>query len=99
MPHRANLVARILLSVIVISLLSGCLYRPGGIAPSNIPLEGRSYRMVGETAASTQNAQQKHNHAQPDHRPPPAETGQWGKRTSGSRLYMEPLSRRERSRQ
>jgi hypothetical protein len=52
MPHRANLVARILLSVIVISLLSGCLYRPGAIAPSNIPLEGRSYRMVGETAAT-----------------------------------------------
>jgi hypothetical protein len=52
MPHRANLVTRILLSLIVISLLSGCIYRPGGIAPSNIPLEGRSYRMVGETAST-----------------------------------------------
>jgi hypothetical protein len=52
MSHRANLVARVLLPVIAISLLSACMYRPGGIAPSNIPLEGRSYRQVGETAAT-----------------------------------------------
>ena len=44
MSHRGNLVARILLPVIAISLLAGCIQSPGGIAPSNIPLEGRSYR-------------------------------------------------------
>jgi hypothetical protein len=52
MFHRANLVAKVLLPVIGIALLSACIYRPGGIAPSNIPLEGRSYRVVGETAST-----------------------------------------------
>ena len=53
MSKRANLVVRILLSVCVLSLLSGCINSPGGIAPSNIPLEGRHYRVVGETASSS----------------------------------------------
>jgi hypothetical protein len=52
MSHRANIVARVLLPVITISLLSACIYQPGGIAPSNIPLDGRSYRVVGETAST-----------------------------------------------
>jgi hypothetical protein len=52
MSHRANLAARILLPVIAISLLSACIYRPGGIAPSNIPLDGRAYRVVGEVAST-----------------------------------------------
>jgi len=52
MSHRANIVARVLLPLITISLLSACIYRPGGIAPSNIPLEGRSYHEVGETAST-----------------------------------------------
>jgi len=52
MSHRANIVARVLLPVIAISMLSACIYRPGGIAPSNIPLDGRSYRVVGETSST-----------------------------------------------
>ena len=52
MPERTKLVTKILLAILVVSLLGGCIYRPGGIAPSNIPLEGRSYRMVGETAST-----------------------------------------------
>jgi hypothetical protein len=52
MSKRANLVAKILLSVCVLSLLAGCVNSPGGIAPSNIPLEGREYRVVGETSSS-----------------------------------------------
>ena len=52
MFHRANIVARVLLPVISIALLSACIYRPGGIAPSNIPLEGRSYHVVGETSST-----------------------------------------------
>jgi len=52
MSHRVNLVARALLPVIVISLLAGCIQAPGGIAPSNLPLEGRSYRVLGETKAT-----------------------------------------------
>lgn len=52
MSHRAHILARALLPVIAISLLSACIYRPGGIAPSNIPLEGRSYIVVGETATT-----------------------------------------------
>lgn len=49
MSHRGNLVARILLPVIAISLLSACIYVPGGVAPSNVPLDGRTYREVGQT--------------------------------------------------
>jgi hypothetical protein len=52
MSHRANIVARVVLPVVAISLLSACIYRPGGIAPSNIPLDGRSYHVVGETAST-----------------------------------------------
>jgi hypothetical protein len=52
MSHRARTVARVLLPVIAISLLSACVYMPGGIAPSNIPLDGKSYRVVGETAST-----------------------------------------------
>ena len=52
MSKRTRIVARVLLAVIIVPLLSACIYRPGGIAPSNIPLEGRSYRIVGETAST-----------------------------------------------
>jgi len=33
-------------------LATGCMHMPGGIAPSNIPMEGRSYRVVGDTGAT-----------------------------------------------
>jgi hypothetical protein len=52
MSHRAKILARVLLPVIAIMLLSACVYYPGGIAPSNIPLDGKSYRVVGETAST-----------------------------------------------
>jgi hypothetical protein len=52
MPERTRLVTKILLAILVVSLLGGCIYRPGGIAPSNIPLEGRPYHMVGETGST-----------------------------------------------
>lgn len=53
MSNRANRVARFLLPVFVIALLSGCVNSPGGIAPSNIPLDGREYRAVGDVATSS----------------------------------------------
>lgn len=31
---------------------TGCMHTPGGIAPSNVPMEGRSYRVLGDTAAT-----------------------------------------------
>jgi hypothetical protein len=52
MSNRANRVASLLLSVFLIPLLWGCINAPGGIAPSNIPLEGREYREVGLAASS-----------------------------------------------
>jgi hypothetical protein len=52
MSERTKVVTRILLAILVVSLVGGCIYRPGGIAPSNIPLEGRSYRKVGETGST-----------------------------------------------
>lgn len=52
MPVRAKVVTRILLAVLIVSLLGGCIRAPGGIAPSNTPLEGRSYRKVGETSST-----------------------------------------------
>lgn len=33
-------------------LLSGCIHQAGGIAPSNVPIEGRRYHVVGEVVAS-----------------------------------------------
>ncbi len=52
MSDRVNRVARILVSVFIVSLLSGCINAPGGIAPSNIPLDGIDYRSVGQVASS-----------------------------------------------
>ena len=52
MSKRTRIVARVVLTIVIFSLLGGCIYRPGGIAPSNIPLEGRSYRLVGETSST-----------------------------------------------
>jgi len=52
MPERTKVVTRILLAIVVVSLLGGCVNSPGGIAPSNIPLEGRSYHEVGETGST-----------------------------------------------
>ena len=34
-------------SVLLLALLSGCAMIPGGVAPSNIPLDGRSYTVIG----------------------------------------------------
>lgn len=55
MSNRAHRVARFLLPVLVlvIALLSGCINVPGGIAPSNIPLDGRDYHAVGPVATSS----------------------------------------------
>jgi hypothetical protein len=33
-------------------LLGGCIHAAGGIAPSNVPLEGRPYHVLGPVAAS-----------------------------------------------
>lgn len=33
-------------------LMTGCVTRPGGIAASSTPLEGRSYQVLGYTAAT-----------------------------------------------
>jgi hypothetical protein len=49
---RAKVATGILLAVLVVSLLGGCVRSPGGVAPSNTPLEGRSYRKVGETGST-----------------------------------------------
>lgn len=52
MSKRTKVFARILSPIVLVALLSACIYRPGGIAPSNIPLEGRSYHLVGETSST-----------------------------------------------
>jgi hypothetical protein len=49
---RTRFITRILLGIVVVSLLGGCVRSPGGVAPSNIPLEGRSYRTLGETSST-----------------------------------------------
>jgi len=49
---RRNRFARILFPLVVLALLSGCINSPGGIAPSNVPLDGRTYSVVGETSAT-----------------------------------------------
>ena len=33
-------------------LVSACMHTPGGVAPSNVPIDGRAYRVVGDTAAT-----------------------------------------------
>jgi hypothetical protein len=48
----SNLLTRILLLIAVVMLLSGCIHQPGGIAASNVPLDGRAYHVIGETEAS-----------------------------------------------
>jgi hypothetical protein len=35
-----------------ICILAGCATMPGGVAPSSTPLEGRSYVVLGRTAAT-----------------------------------------------
>jgi hypothetical protein len=47
-----NRFARILLPLGILSLLSGCINSPGGIAPSNVPMDGRTYSVLGETSAT-----------------------------------------------
>ena len=32
--------------------LTGCMSLPGGVAPSNTPIEGRKYQVLGRTAAT-----------------------------------------------
>lgn len=34
-------------SILLLALLSGCAMVPGGVAPSNTPLEGRAYTVIG----------------------------------------------------
>jgi hypothetical protein len=52
MSERTKVFARILLPIVVVPLLWGCIRSPGGVAPSNIPLEGRAYHTVGETGST-----------------------------------------------
>ncbi len=37
---------------LIVCCLGGCATRPGGIAPSSTPLEGRSYTILGYTEAT-----------------------------------------------
>ncbi len=43
--RRAALAA---LLVVTVSGLAGCITSPGGIAPSNVPLDGREYTILGK---------------------------------------------------
>lgn len=52
MSPRRNRFARILFPLVVLSLLSGCINSPGGIAPSNVPMDGRTYSVIGETSST-----------------------------------------------
>lgn len=36
-----------LVFVILVVVASGCAHRPGGVAPSNVPIDGRKYTVVG----------------------------------------------------
>jgi len=42
----------ILMGATGLLLLAGCAHTPGGIAPSNIPIEGRKYKVVGSARAT-----------------------------------------------
>ena len=41
-------VVKTMLVAAVLLAAAGCVHMPGGIAPSNIPLEGRKYRVIGD---------------------------------------------------
>lgn len=47
-----NTLFRWIFSVSFLFVLAGCAHTPGGIAPSNIPIEGRKYRVVGSARAT-----------------------------------------------
>lgn len=40
------------LGLVLAGLLTGCAHFPGGIAPSNTPLEGRKYTVLSHTEAT-----------------------------------------------
>jgi hypothetical protein len=44
--------AGIAVACLFILTLGGCIHAPGGIAASNVPIDGRSYHVVGETSAT-----------------------------------------------
>jgi len=52
-------IRRIVAGLIVLSVLAvgvaGCACAPGGIAPSNIPLEGRKFRVLGDVRGTDNN--------------------------------------------
>jgi len=43
-----SVLCRVVVLGLALSML-GCINAPGGVAPSNVPLEGRSYQIVGRT--------------------------------------------------
>jgi len=43
---------RLLMATAFAAVLSGCLHHPGGIAPSNVPINGRTYQVLGEVTGT-----------------------------------------------
>ncbi len=43
---------RIVLFLFLVSMIAGCATVPGGIAPSTVPIEGRSYTNLGPSAGT-----------------------------------------------
>ena len=51
MGSRRCVVSFVVLSVLLATFV-GCACKPGGIAASNIPIEGRKFRVIGDTSAT-----------------------------------------------
>lgn len=51
-PKTVRILIRILFSIACLGIVSGCAHTPGGIAPSNVPIEGRKYHVVGPARAT-----------------------------------------------
>lgn len=51
-PGETTRVRAPIFSAVAALALAGCITAPGGVAPSNVPLEGRSHRVIGETSGS-----------------------------------------------
>lgn len=44
--------ARLAAALLIGLFASACMHMPGGVAASNVPMDGRHYRVVGDTAAT-----------------------------------------------
>jgi hypothetical protein len=50
-----KVVIALVASSVLVAGATGCATAPGGIAPSNIPIEGRKFRVLGDVRATDSN--------------------------------------------